>query len=244
MLRVAALLAVLAAFPAAATAAHVHKGPGPAGTVVRVVACDVVSSDRAATFFARMNTIPSASKLQLRFQLLERLGRGTGWDRLDVPALGQWHSSLPGVKRFAWKQTVDNLRIGGAYRARVSYRWLAADGSVLDTQTRETPVCRGPQPNIRVGDLSVRSGPTDDTRTYRVSVANTGKVDTDEVDVRLTVDKAELDTATLTNLAAGETRFVSFTGPVCRHAIRVTADPANEIGESVEGDNSQLFACP
>jgi hypothetical protein len=244
MLRIAATVAVLAAFPAAGLAARGTKLPAPGSPVAKVTSCDVVSTDRAATFVARMATVPGASKLQLRFQLMERLSRGTGWTRLDVPALGDWHTSAAGVNRFAWKQTVDNLHLGGAYKARVTYRWLTATGSVLSTVTRDSRACRGPQPNIAVGDLSVRSGPTRDTRTYRTTVSNAGKVDVDEVDVLLTVDKAELNTIALSHLAAGETRVVSFTGPLCRHGIRVSADPANTIGETSEGDNSRLFACP
>lgn len=245
MLRIAAIVAALAAaFPAAGLAAH-RSDTAPLGApVAKTITCDFTSSDRSATFFARMDAVPGASKLQLRFQLLQRLGRGTRWDRLDVPALRPWHTSALGVNRLAWKQTVDNLRIGGAYKARVTYRWLSAAGTVLDTQTRDTPVCRGPQPNIVLGDLSVRPGPTVDTRTYRVSVSNTGKVDAEDVDVQLAVDRAALDTQTITHLAAGDTRFVSFTGPVCDRGIRVKVDPSNTIGETVEGDNSQLFACP
>jgi len=115
---------------------------------------------------------------------------------------------------------------------------------VIDTESRDTPICRGPLPNIAVGDLSAKPGPTADTRTYKVAVSNTGKVDADEVDVQLSIDKAVLDTITVTRLSAGETRFVTFNGPACRRAIRVKADPGNSIGESIEDDNSQLFSCP
>jgi hypothetical protein len=244
MLRIATVLAALAAFPAASLAARrVDPTPVP-GLVAKVVSCDVTSSDRAATFYARMDTIPAASKLQVRFQLLERLGRGEAWTKLDVPALRQWHTSQAGVKRFGWKQTVDALRIGGAYKARVQYRWVSSGATVLATDTRDTPVCRGPLPNIVVGNLTVKPGPTVDTRTYRVDIQNHGKVDADAVDVSLTVDKAILDTVTLGHLAAGETRSASFTGPPCRHGVRVAADPSNSIGETIEQDNSQLFTCP
>jgi hypothetical protein len=244
MLRIATVLAALAAFPAAALAAPRLDPPTAPALVAKVVACDVTSGDRSATYYARMDTIPGASKMQVRFQLLERLGRDESWTKLDVPALRQWHSSQPGVTRFGWKQTVDALRVGGAYKARVQYRWLSATGTLLETQARETPVCRGPLPNIAVRDLTVKPGPTADTRSYRVDVANTGKVDAQAVAVSLTVDKAMLDTVTLTDLAPGESKTVSFTGPLCRHGIRANADPGNSIGETLEGDNSQLFACP
>jgi CARDB protein len=243
MLRIATVLAALAAFPAVSWAAH-RDFPATPTPVAKLVACDVTSSDRAATFYARVDSIAGAAKMQIRFQLLERLGRDDTWDKLDVPALRQWHTSQAGVKRFGWKQTVDALRIGGAYKARVQYRWLAPAGTVLDSVSRDTPVCRGPLPNLSVGDLVVKAGPTADTRTYRVDVTNRGKIDADDVGVSLSVDKAILDTITISHLAAGESRTVSFTGPPCRRAVRVKADPDNSIGETLEDDNSELFPCP
>lgn len=244
MLRIATVLAALAAFPAAGFAAPAPDWPVSTMPVAKLVVCDVTSLNRTATFYARMDTIANASKMQIRFQLLERLGRDDTWSRLDVPALRQWHTSQTGVKRFGWKQTVDALRLGGAYKSRVQYRWVTAGGGVLDTESRDTPVCRGPLPNITVGDITSKPGPAADTTMYRVDISNRGKVDADNVDVSLNVDKAILDTATISHLAAGETRTVSFTGPTCRRALRVKADPNNTIGESLEDDNSVLLPCP
>jgi hypothetical protein len=243
MLRIATVLAALAVFPTVSSAAH-RDFPALPTPVAKLIACDVTSSDRAATFYARVDTIGGAAKMQIRFQLLERLGRGDSWSKLDVPALRPWRTSQAGVKRFGWKQTVDALRTGGAYKARVQYRWLTAAGTVLDSVSRDTPVCRGPLPNLVVGNLAVKPGPTADTRTYRVDVTNRGRIDADGVGVSLSVDKAILDTVTVSRLAAGETRTLSFNGPPCRRAIRATADPGNLIGESLEDDNSQLFPCP
>src|SRR5947209_4647595 len=246
MLRIVATLAALAVFPTASLAARRADTPVAGSPLIaKVVNCDVTNStDRSATFFARMDTQPAASKLQIRFQLLERLGAGAPWTRLDVPALRGWDTSQAGVKRFGWKQTLDGLHNGGAYKVRVQYRWLSPAGRTVDTETRDSPVCRGPLPNITIGDLSGKPGPAADTRTYRIVVQNTGKVDADQVDVQMSVDKAVLDTITLSHLDAGDSRTVSFSGPVCRHGVHVYVDPGNSIGESVEDDNSQLFACP
>jgi hypothetical protein len=243
MLRIAAVIAVVAACPAVALAARQADAPATPALVAKVVSCDVTSDPRSATFFGRMDTQQAASKMQIRFQLFERLGKGD-WNRLDVPALRVWHTSQAGVRRYGWKQTVDALRTGGAYKARIQYRWLSATGTVVDTEVRDTPVCRGPLPNITVGALTVKPGPTADTRSYRVEVSNTGKIDAQQVDVSLSVDRAVLDTITLDSLAPGQTRTAVFTGPVCQNGIRVKADPGNSIGETIEDDNSQHFACP
>jgi hypothetical protein len=243
MRRLAMVIAVLAVFPAAAFAASRADAPAP-GPVARTVACDMSSANRSATFYARMDSVPAASKMQLRFQLLERLGRDDTWNKLDVPALRQWHTSQAGVKRFGWKQTVDALRVGGAYKARVQYRWLSPAGNVVSSDSQDTPMCRGPLPNIAVGGLTVKPGPTADTSLYRVIVSNTGKIAASGVDVSLSVDRAILDTVTVAQLGVGESRTVSFTGPNCRRAVRVKADPDNTIGETIETDNSQLYSCP
>src|SRR3954452_7819931 len=221
MLRVAAILAAIAAFPAASFAARSADAAAAPGGLGEVAAYYMTSAGRSATFYARMDSQPGAAKMQIRFVLLERLGRDDGWAKLDVPALRLWHSSQPGVKRFGWKQTIDALRLGGAYKARVQYRWLTAAGTALDTASRDTPVCRGPMPNIAVGDLSAQDGPTADTRTYQVTIQNLGKVAAASVGVSLSVDRAILDTITIDRLAAGERRTVNFTGPACRQAVRV-----------------------
>jgi hypothetical protein len=245
MARIAVILAVLTAALGGGVAARAADSPGAGPALVaKLVACDVTSANRAATFYARMDSIPGASRLSIRFQLLERLGRGEAWSKLDLPALKQWHVSQAGVQRYGWKQTVGNLHVGGAYKARVQYRWASDTGVLVLSQTRETPVCRGPLPNIAIADLAVKPGPTADTRVYRVTVQNSGKLDADSVNVSLSVDKAVLDTVAIPHLAAGDARTISFTGPACRRGLRVTADPGNSIGETIEGDNSQLFACP
>jgi hypothetical protein len=244
MLRIAIAAAALAAL-SGGTVAAARTGDPPAGPVAKVLDCSVATAARSATFYARMDTLPGAAKLAIRFVLLERLGGSDQpFTKVDLPALRLWHVSQPGVKHFGWKQTVANLHVGGAYKARVQYRWLSPDGVVIATQTRETPACRGPLPNIALGALSSREGPTADTTIYRIEVENNGKADADQVDVSLSVDGAVLDTVTVDHLAAGESGIVSFTGPLCRRQVGVTADPSNSIGERSEDDNTQLFDCP
>src|SRR3954452_327769 len=109
MLRIAMVTCVLAAaLPAAGFAARRADTPAAAGPVAKVVSCDVTSSARSATFYGRMDTQPGASKMQIRFGLLERLGKDGGFDRLDVGALRQWHTSQAGGEGFGLKATGDH----------------------------------------------------------------------------------------------------------------------------------------
>lgn len=242
MRRIVVLTCALAAL-AGGTSAHARTQPVGVGPGAKLVDCDVSGTDRSATFYGRMETVPGASRMAIRFTLFERLGKGQGWSKVDVPTLRDWHRSLPGVKNFGYKQTVDHLRTGGAYKARISYRWTDTDGAVVQSETRETPVCRGPLPNLLVSDFVIRRGPTDDTRIYKVTLENNGKALAGGVSVLLTVDKAVLDATRVKALAPGDSRTLSFTGPACTNAARVRIDPDNVIGELLEADNTQLFSC-
>jgi hypothetical protein len=244
MRRLAVTCAALASLVGGIAAARGADAPTVGLPAAKLVACDMTGSDRSATFAGRMDAIPGGARMAMRFVLFEKLGKDGTWQKLDVPSLRQWHRATPGVRTFAYKQTVDNLRTGGAYKARIAFRWMTAAGIGVDTEVRDTGVCRGALPNLAIGGLDMRPGPTDDTRTYRITVDNDGKGEADGVDVVLSVDRAVLDTVTIDQLNAGDSKVVSFVGPPCSRALRVRLDPSNTVGELDEDDNSQLFACP
>jgi hypothetical protein len=237
MRRIAFAISALAVLSGGALA---HAADGPAA---RLVGCDLAVPARSADFYGRMQAVPGATRMAMRFTLLERLGRGE-WAKVEVPDLREWRRSDAAVKSFGYRQTVGKLRAGGAYKARIVYRWTDPAGNLVHTETKETAACRGPLPNLLIRDLAVRAGPTADTSTYRVTVHNNGKAVADGIAIVLTVDDAVLDAARVKALDAGGSRTVSFTGPACGRGVRVGIDPDNVIGEALEGDNSQLFACP
>jgi hypothetical protein len=245
MRRIAPVTAACATLVATVAAAHAANAPTAATTpAAKVVACDMTGADRSATFLGRMDALPRATRMAMRFQLLEKLGRTGAWSKVDVPALRQWRRALPGVRSFAYRQTVAGLRAGGAYRSRVVFRWTGAGGAQVASETRETPVCRGPLPNLAIAGVDVHPGPTSDTHNYRVTVDNDGKGDAGAVRVVLSVDRAILDAVKVAQLGAGDSRTITFTGPACHRSLRVRVDPGNAIGEVDERDNTRLFACP
>ena len=242
MLRVTTVICALIALalPAWGVAADLPSGESP---VARVVGCDPSGTDRAAVFFGRMQAVPGTVRMGMRFTLVERLGREGEWEKVEVPTLRTWRRSALGVKTFTYRQKVEDLRAGGAYRASVQFRWYGATG-VLKTVTRQTRACRGQLPNLAVGDLDVRPGPAADTFVYRVTVRNTGEAVAEDASVQLQVDRAVLDAVRIDELDEGESRTVTFTGPACDREIRARLDPGNSIGESSEADNARSWPCP
>ncbi|MEA2480276.1 MAG: hypothetical protein QOJ07_2198 [Thermoleophilaceae bacterium] len=239
----AGLIVSLAAFAAALTPAAEARQ----GTAARVSACKTgdTADARSATFYGRMHTVSKSDRMLMRFTLVERFGDG-GPRAVDVPALRAWHSAKPGVRVFGYSQTVAGLEGGGDYRARVDYRWLDSAGNLVRKSTRFTPICHqaGDLPNLRPATVSAQAGPAKGTAVYQVQVQNSGAAEARDVAVKLLVDGAATDVDHIDTLAAGETRTVRFTGPVCQSRLQVQVDPFKAIHELLESDNNQSFRCP
>ncbi len=236
-MRRALLSAVLAtaARPAAAGAA-----PLPAS--VKVAACSVETHE--AAFSARMQQVPGASRMAMRFKLLEQTGPNA-IRRVKVPGLRRWRHSKPGVKTFSYRQGFRNLPENASHRVVVSFRWLAADGTVVQRTRRRSARCRQ---FVRLPNLVAKIQAVIPTMPgvvrYQALVSNTGRASASSVPVRLTVDGKVVDTVTIASLAPGEQRSVVIRGPECHQVVRLEADPEKSIAESSDLDNAHELSCP
>jgi hypothetical protein len=228
----------LSVLPSAATARSV--------TLATVKACKSGDTPdvRAAVFYGRMKQVNGTNQMMMRFTLLQRFGDAKQV-KVDLPALRAWRQSTPGVKVFGYAQTVAGLVQGGDYRAKIEYRWLDKDGNLLRKAAAQTGVChvKGDLANLVLGDIASGPGPVADTRIYKLTVRNIGKVAATDVPVELFVDGAATDIQHIDSLAPGESRQVSFRGPVCKRRLRAVVDPNDTIHEQSELDNEQIFSC-
>ena len=235
-LQTAALAAAAAlGLPAVAAAA-----PAPAS--VKLVECSV--EDHEATFHARMQLVPGASRMALRFTLLEETS-GKGAERVNVPRLRRWRSSKPGVKAFGYRQGLRNLPENTSHRVRVAYRWYAPDGTEVARATRRSARCRQfmELPNLFARITAEQPTNVDGVVRYLALVGNAGKAAATAVPVRLTVDGNIVDTVTVASLAPGEQRVIVIRGPDCGRLVRLEADPEKAITESSEADNAHELNC-
>lgn len=203
------------------------------------------AKDRQAVFRGQMRQTGDGLRMQMRFALYERVGHGP-WTGVKAPGIGVWHEARPGIAKFAYRQRVVALRKGTSYRAVVQFRWLAQDGSTARRELGRSPVCRQPGKlaNLRIRDrVSAVAGPTEETLRYAVVVGNTGNATATDVEVRLLVDGAEIDTRKLRRLKPGERRVVRFVGPKCVGEVKAVADPSQRVRESSERDNLIRTPC-
>jgi len=235
-------LIITAALAAAALAAAASAAPAPLPVSVKLVRCSV--EDHEAAFYGRMHQVPGASRMAMRFTLLEETG-GDSSGRLRVPGLRRWHYSKPGVSVFGYRQGFRSLPENASHRVRVDFRWYAGDGSLLERAKRRSARCRQfvELPNLVTRLTGVTPTKVDGVVRYDALVTNSGKAAASNVPVRLTVDGNVVDTVTIASLAAGEQRSLAIRGPECRRVVRLEADPEKSIAESSDADNASELTC-
>ena len=230
-------VALFAAFAPAAGAALPAE--------VRVMSCSPWQPGEggSVTYEARMRAVPKTARMALRFRMFEKVGEG---EFRRIGTKEPWHVSRPGVAAFVWDLRVNGLRNGAIYRAVVSYRWTNAQGEVIATARRRSAPCSqdGGLPNLRVAAIDVRRGEVEDTAVYRATIVNRGEAAARRVGVLLRVDGEVVDEVVVIEaLQPGESRVVTFNGPVCRNRLRVVVDPKDLIAETREEDNTRAPSC-
>ena len=214
----------------------------PLPALVKLSSCS--RAERSALFYARMRRTEPGERMRMRFTLLERGAEGS-FEPVRAPGLGRWHRSRPGVAAFGYRQRVRNLTEGSAYRALVSFRWYGEDGQLVRRASRQSRACRQfsglPDLRTRIVGSSATSSPG--VRRYSVRVSNAGLSTASDVDLLLQVDGSPLELKTVSQLAPGQVRLVSFRGPECRGGVEATVDPDGTVREAHEGDNVHALAC-
>jgi hypothetical protein len=229
MLRLAPIVALaLLLVPASAVAA------GPAS--VTLTGCK--PKERTAEFEARMDQIPGAVRMKLRYTL-EARKPGRVWRRVAAPELGGWRAASTETTRFISERRVTQLLGPSYYRALVRFRWIDEDGHVVARSRARSHACWQPdhRPNLKLRELSFEG-----QGSYVALVANTGRSPSGDFDLEIT----GLPPTVVADLAPGEERLVELTGPECEPGtpVTATADPLDLIDERNERDNAVTRRCP
>jgi len=236
-----AILLVLAVAAAAPTA----RADTQAG--VRMLTCEAwrEGTGGLVVYSAQMRAVPGTARMSLRIRLFAKSGDGE-FEHVPAEGLGIWRKSRLDASAFRYKQRVRGLHQGAAYRVVVHYRWLDANGELLQTTRRRSETCSrwGALPNLRVASVQTRPGEVEDTAIYKVRIVNLGDSPAKNVGVLLRVDGEVVDEVeVIDELEPSEERTVTFHGPVCRRRMRVVVDPKELIAESREQDNVMGPAC-
>jgi CARDB len=243
-MRKIACTAALLALAAAPAGAHAQTVP----TRAALQACHTGSAplDRYAVFTAQLGAVPDTQRMQVRFDLQQKL-TGGDFRRVVAPGLGVWRSSIPGIDIFRYRKQVANLPAPGSYRALVRFRWLDANGKVIAGATRRTRTCKQPdlRPDLSVGTVTAQPA-ADGRARYAVLVRNEGRTASSVFSVGFAVGDQTQPTQAVQSLIPGEGRVLTFAAPRCSRSapVRVTVDPDLAIDEADETNNTRTIVCP
>ncbi len=239
MRRLALTAAALVAATATLSAASVATGRSAPLASAYVSSCywGSTSASRYAVFTGAMRRIRGTRRMGMLFRLYKRRGDGR-FEAVRVRGLGVWRMSRPWVSTFRYRQRVQGLSRGTAYRMRVAFRWYARNGSIILRSHRWSGICSEPLPNLKIGSV-LQIG----AQAYRVKVLNTGSRPARDVRLSFAVDGSPQTTTWVGYIAARSYRTVDVSGPVCLTGVTAVVDPAGAIRESSENDNRYSASC-
>ena len=226
-------LALAALAPAAAAAPRAKA---------RLLACE--PSARTAVFEGDMRAaVPPAIRMQMRFRLKAQMPGSRRFRKVAAPGFGVWNTAVPGVGRYVYTKTVEELVGPARYRAVVHFRWSDPAGRVLQEVRRATAVCA--QPDLRPDLRVVAVTPGADPGTWTVTVRNDGRSATGPFRVEFQGAAASTLSVRVEDLRPRESAALDFAGS-CEDVTEVaaTADVEDEVDERDETDNRLAVPCP
>jgi hypothetical protein len=207
-----------------------------------------LAAERAATFVGTMPRIKRATRMEMRFLLMQRRP-GDVYTRVLIPKWGAWVRSQPGVPRFSYERRLEQLAAPAVYRVQVRFRWRSASGAVIRRSQRWSPVCEQPdyRPDLAVGELTATRGTQPGTARYDIVLRNAGRTDVaTPFRITLATPTDPIGETSLTNLLSGGAQTVSITGPTCSpgQRLRVVVDARGAVDEATERNNAASRTCP
>jgi len=244
MLR-ALLPLTLIALAAAAPYANADTPPTPPALGATLESCKPrpLPVERVATFVGSMPAIAGANRMRIRFELERRRPGERLWRHIKAPGFGTWERSDANVAGFVFRKRVVGLPVPASYRARVRFRWIAADGTTVRRARARTAACVQPdlRPNLVPGALTAILDVQPGLAVYTLTVRNTGRSAARPFNVRVGSGVAELGP-----LAAGARRSVAVLALACAPGTTIVArvDDDRRVDESSERANGTRRRCP
>jgi hypothetical protein len=244
MRRFILLIAAIAAFTSITAAAGAATFPR-----ARLVSCQhaAAQGDRFMTVQGAMRTHKGASRMGIRFDLLQRRP-GLRALAIAAPGLGVWNVSEADRTSFRYTKRIENLPAPATYRVVVRFRWYNAKGAVVGRARRITRACHQPdyRPQLEVRNPTVQPAGQPGLFQYSVGVQNAGRTAAANFDVALLIDGAQRGLRTVEELLPGTRERLSFTAARCQpgQLVTFTVDPDGRVDEANETDDQVSFPCP
>lgn len=222
-------------------------------------------ADRLLEFRGSMRSYGAAGAMQMRFTLYRRYNEAKSTRfRMVRPAegspLGQWLASSDlAATTYIHNLLVTPVETYAAYRAKVQFRWLDANGTIVARTKRTSKLCKQKTGLPNLGIVSVQRYPNPGTVypqmpvAYAVTIRNTGHSSAALQPGFILSGQASgglvdgsVETTPLNpfdTIPAKGSIVRTLYGPECQSSLAVRVDPSNLVRETSDRDNAYHGPC-
>ncbi|MGK2877058.1 MAG: hypothetical protein ACSLFF_00540 [Solirubrobacterales bacterium] len=225
---------VISTTPDGRAAAFAKSARPPASVKVRTCRSGAYYDNRLITFRMRMGRFSHTNEsqnLQMRFEVLQRFNENTRFKKLKADGLGTWSSSSGTASIYQRDLSLTNIESAASYKARVSFRWTDADGTVQWRRVIVSNPCRQrfSLPKLKLTNVTAVPivGSTDLLHT--VTVVNDGGSEVANLPVGIFVDSLAPVIAPIDSIGPKQSFDVAIRVAACAISARAVIDPLRTI---------------
>lgn len=222
----------------------------PASARVRKCVVSRFYDGRQVEFSGRMSAFTDTpgeqQTMQMRFEVFRRLAEHRGYKKVKGTGLGTWlPASDPAATVYVRELSLEGIETAARYKARVTYRWLDAEGKVEWRRKRMTKPCyqRVGLPKLTVAAAKHQPIPGLSSSNYLVTVSNTGRSEALNVPVAVSADGAPLSFGLISTIAPGQTVDIAVQAATCRSSAAVVVDPSRTVRQRSKARPVAPFGC-
>lgn len=216
------------------TAAMPVGATPPASVKLRVCRGGAYFDNRLVSYRVRMGRFSDTSdaqNLMMRFEVLQKLNENSRFKKLKADGLGTWFSSSDSATLYQRDLVLTNIETAATYRAKVSFRWTAADGSI---QWRRLVVSSACKQRITLPKLKI----TNDTAvpvvgttalSHTVTIANDGRSEAVDVPVAIYIDSLSPVLKTIDSIGPNQSADIQLTAAACQVSGAAVIDPLRTL---------------
>lgn len=180
----------------------------------------------------RFSDTNAAQTLQMKFEVFRKLREHRRYKKVKGTGLGEWLSaSDPAATIYVRELALEGVETAAHYRARVTYRWLTADGMVEFKRARTTKPChqRIALPQLVFSSSKRVPAPGTNQENFIVSIFNAGASEAVNVPVFLSIDDAPSQGTIVGSIGPRQSADVNFIGSACQGKYAVAVDPLQAL---------------
>lgn len=220
--------------PVAQTAAFGDDSKPPASVRRRVCRGGAYYDNRLISFRARMARFSGTAEpqnLQMRFEVLQRLHENKRYKKLKADGLGTWYKSSDSATIYQRDLTLTNVETYATYKARVSFRWTAPDGSVSWKRKIVSSPCKQKVKLPKLKLTSVTTVPIVGSTAlqHTVTIVNDGRSEVVNLPVGVFVDSLSPSIAVIDSIGPNQSVDVQIKAASCQTSANAVIDPLRTI---------------